>query len=228
MNAGTARIVSTATFLVLVLGIILLLNSVPGPLPARGNQGMLFTFMLAGILISAVAMFHVWRSTVMVYSNSALINRQTGDVEGHADRTKVVWDKDSNLKIISLENVECRLSMAVAPISANPKVKNIIYSVRVKALLSSATLFEKFWGFLTKTMGYEVGSATNLYYLVDRVIQYHLYEFNDACGRELSKLSNPLNPQQQKQFFELVSEFLREKLRPLGISIEHASFQFAD
>jgi len=103
--------------------------------------------------------------------------------------------------------------MTARPITVNPKVREIHYSV----------------SFFTK------GSLQNVKNLLDKLsvsqrqsagelIQFHLFNFQEQFSKELAEFFNPLDEEQQRKLSVLVGAFLRPHLANSGITIQSVRF----
>lgn len=114
-------------------------------------------------------------------------------------------------RILSYEEVEFSSDLSLSAISDNPKVKRIEYYVTISTGGTPERLLALHNSELFKKHGKKW-----LYYL--------MYEFNENWSKELAKLYNPLDKEQQQKFWDLVNSFLSPILLPLQAELKSASF----
>lgn len=110
------------------------------------------------------------------------------------------------------------VGMAVTPITPNPKVRKLAYTVTVGTAVPDAA----FADFLT-VFGVPSKYSPMDYQIRERV-QFLLYEFNEVHSKELAAFYNPLDPQQQQKFTELLRQYLAVELAKMGLTLESATF----
>lgn len=62
------------------------------------------------------------------------------------------------------------------------------------------------------------------YYNVRNLVKYWCYEFNEANSRKVAQLYNPDDPNQQKQFADLLESWMNERLEKEGIEVKSGGF----
>jgi len=55
------------------------------------------------------------------------------------------------------------------------------------------------------------------------VVESLLYDFHDEHSSDLGKLSNPLRPEQNQKFCQLVGDFFNPRLAPYGLVVTTAN-----
>lgn len=113
----------------------------------------------------------------------------------------------------------------VSPITENPKVRRIHYTV--SARMTSPELFyrteerRRLGGYAILAAGKPVSPAAKEIW---QLAAFWTYEFNDGNSAALARFSNPFDPAQQAAFKELVKGWLQEKVAEDGITITVSSF----
>lgn len=107
-----------------------------------------------------------------------------------------------------LKKMEAKTS--VMPITENPKVRQISYSVRIEIARPEV--------FFKKTPArWEMREATEVRREVVNIAARWLYEFNEHHSKGLGELYNPLDEGQVSQLRKMVLPWLNEKLEPEGL-----------
>lgn len=125
-----------------------------------------------------------------------------------------VWKWDERLskaRVISYARRDLPVEMEVSPITDNPKVRQLRYNlvVRVGGSAYSAAAFDR------QARGFK--SETDW-------LRKRLYEFNEQKSRELAKFYNPLEEAQQREFYWMVHEWIRDDLTQSGSTLERTEF----
>lgn len=113
-------------------------------------------------------------------------------------------------KIVSYAAQRKEESQVFQPISENPKVRNLRYTVSIFIMGSPESYIK-----------YKAAVGDNK---VDKFLKYWLYEFQEQHGRQLSGFYNPLSEEQQKKFELLVRNFLETHLESSGMRFGNAKF----
>lgn len=116
-------------------------------------------------------------------------------------------------KIISYASRRKEVTRVFQPISENPKVRNIRYTVSIFVMGSPESYLE-----------YQRFKAVLGDEKADEFLQYWLYEFQEQYGRQLAELYNPLSREQQKKFESLIINFLEPLLKNKGMRLGSAEF----
>ena len=124
------------------------------------------------------------------------------------------WGKTVRISTSGLE-----VSSSVTPITENPKVREVSYTVNF--LVSNPDKYYSSFGAGTNFLWNEADKA--VINEIFRMVRYQLYEFNDLHSGKLAEFYNPLDEKQQQEFEELLVGFLNEKLDDVGLKYE-ASF----
>lgn len=137
------------------------------------------------------------------------------------------WDRRlDGADIISIkpQNHESFVWMNVRPITSNPGVREIKYWVKVQC--STPEQLITMWnGLGLQNPGCMNGSQPHGYNEVkDTWLTSKLYDFNEKRRHELSAFFNPLKPEQQQQFRQLLQDFLAPELQRTGLTLVDARF----
>ena len=97
--------------------------------------------------------------------------------------------------------------MHVDPITKNPKVRKIEFSIETKILMSNT----KGWNIVREWVQEKFAGIPNSGSIKKR-LQYELYEFNDQHSSDMAEFSNPLNENQQLSFGHLLRKFLKDRI----------------
>lgn len=108
------------------------------------------------------------------------------------------------------------VTMKLCPITTNPKVRHLVYSVTTDAHDSA----QKF----IKAMK---GAVAANFQDIQSWIKYLLYEFNEEHSRELATLYNPLDSEQQNKLGDMILAYMSSHFEPIGMKIKDVSFQMA-
>ena len=104
------------------------------------------------------------------------------------------------------------INMKVSPITENPKVREIFYQVKVE-VIKSLRGFQDYYNTFEKT------GETKM-----RFLKRILLNFNEAHSRELGRLFNYLEEEQQKRFSKMVETYLSPYLKGTGLRLKSATF----
>lgn len=118
-------------------------------------------------------------------------------------------------------------NMSVSPVTDNPKVRKILYDVQLRARLSSEESFRQWFEFLTKDRRIPITDLEYMWACIKKVLEYELYEFQNARSKEIAELYNPLDQKQQQKFEELVISFLSPTLKGLEVQPLEIAFHLA-
>ncbi len=132
---------------------------------------------------------------------------------------RAVWKFDKRYKDYEMVALNRKFSVnaSLHPITNNPKVRDLNYSVTIE--LEGTSEAALLW---TKSM--ESSRADN-----GRVwLKYHLNEFSETYSRELSVLYNPLDANQQTAFRALLETFMQPRLQNTGARITESRFYLKD
>lgn len=149
-----------------------------------------------------------------VLPGNALIQTDGTVVRLFNERTVIwEWEFGEEVRLVDYRK-PLVVSMAVSPITENPKVRHLMYKVVVKMVLTPKAYAERFLAFEGSEGGETPGE------LLERV----LYEFNERHSRELAVFYNPRDRLQQAEFGKLVREFLDPIFTARGMVVEEATF----
>src|SRR3989338_2561949 len=127
-----------------------------------------------------------------------------------------IWRRSdfAGLDMYVLTNTAFNVVMRVEPITENPKVRRIDYGVKVRSPYTVAG-----WRAFEKVV---IGDSR--FGDAETFLRFHLYNFNEAESKELAKLYNTLDPDQQAAFSKKVAEYVVEKLALSSLTFESAHF----
>lgn len=127
----------------------------------------------------------------------------------------VLWrDEVSDLlesTVLSYAAVPCTVTMSLQPITPNPKVRKLSYKVVAEAAG-------------TPEAALQVHELLGKWDSVDDCLRYHLYNFQEQKSTALGQFFNPLDSEQQRNFAELVLDFLSPLLERTGVIVKTALF----
>ncbi len=95
------------------------------------------------------------------------------------------------------------VSASVHPITDNPKVRGLKYAIEVE-VLDTRTFFGLGYG--DKDGDWEANNRR-----ISELVEYWLYEFNNAHSRDLAVFYNPFDVRQQQALETLLGEYLKNK-----------------
>lgn len=174
-----------------------------------------FVSLLAGVV--------VWMIAVLVgtVSLTQRVSAHTAFFDNHWRMTAVVdkeltlWYRNPLLNDQQIVYDKRFLSVPMkARITENPKVRAFSYDVTVE-ILGSPEDAQKFYAHAYRTPGWLWETDW---------LRYDLYNFNDGHSKELAKFSNPLDPDQQRRFWNLVSSFLAADLSRASARLTRVHF----
>jgi len=124
------------------------------------------------------------------------------------------WDQVwKNLVILANPGTSCHFSMGVTPITPNPKARNIVTNLHIKLKDGLENL---------QLLRAKLGDD---WYHWHTTVQSLLYDFHENHSIQLGALFNPLRPEQQATFRQLVDDFFGHRLAEMGLEVDEASFQ---
>jgi hypothetical protein len=118
------------------------------------------------------------------------------------------WRVPSNLTIIPFCELITAAEGRVKPISANPKVRELLYNI----VFSTGEIVENIvraWSSAGKPRtDYSLILQKEVRKHFDNWLKFQLYEFNETHSQELSTLYNPMDENQQNRFRKMIEDFL--------------------
>lgn len=213
-----------------------------GNTTAVEETGIVFMILMVGIisvLSSLVFTSLMWVTLgpvflITIEGKQVLIDLQSKVIINYPEKT-FFWKRQfkkisQGCRLMSYALRGISLEMNCRPITPNPKVRELAYTIRGHFLGSIEQLkdFLKEFGYKHEEMGLESWEKwQNLKKGVERFIKFHLYELNETLSTKLGEFYNPFNPQQQAEFKKLVLGFLAPKIENKGITITDISFGLA-
>jgi len=190
----------------------------PGPLLAASIIPAFITGYVAFIVVAVNALdsipaqtaFHTPQGTVV-----AVFHERTNLWKRGPFRDPLLTMEG---EFLPFKRVEYTVAMLVTPITENPKVRELRYSVSFSAC---GTGPEECWN--TRKAAEIVHGEPSF----GNLVRYHLFEMQDELSRVLATLSNPLDADQQARFLKIVHGYLEEKL-PGDIKVTSATFSFPE
>lgn len=171
----------------------------------------------------------IWTSFLAIMSRNSrrlepvtlILSRQGADwqVLMTINQTLVVWEKDlerflaENFAVIDDPSIKCQVEMETRPITANPKVRELTYSVVIRAVgdlrgaKARLNLRNKWQNFS-----------------FEKWLRFQLYEFQEKRSVQLAEFYNPVSHEQQADFLSLVMTFLHAELDRAGFELMEARF----
>ncbi|MFH1207322.1 MAG: hypothetical protein V1668_01820 [Patescibacteria group bacterium] len=192
---------------------------------------MIFTLGCAGW---AVAYYIIFPKSIKFYgsdhqtSGQWAVTRGTGQIMEYSSKTVYMWKKRCpDVIAVSFRDRVQSSTMKVSPITPNPKVRTIVYTVWVDVAIHSLKTMESFIAYVTDVMGKEPTALEKDWNLIDEIVRFKLYEFNNSHSAEIAEFYNPLDPKQQFRFKKLISTFLNDGLEKIGLTVANTAFKLA-
>ncbi|MEK7575352.1 MAG: hypothetical protein AAB511_03955 [Patescibacteria group bacterium] len=167
-----------------------------------------------GFGVIAEAMFHNRHDLIPAYT---LVTNGQGKVarifrhdEYVPHSESVEWRLNGYRDMVSFAPSVSTIKMSVSPITENPKVMRIGYTIEIQTV-PNVSGFVRIW---------KEGGFTK----AEKFVEMQLFDFQFAHSRELAKFNNPLRSEQQNEFRKLVLEFLKPKIEDSGIKIRSINF----
>lgn len=136
---------------------------------------------------------------------------KNGKVERSLEQDEYFWNGElKNYEIFT--PFEPVVHTHTQPITANPKIRNIAYSVKTKVA-----------NVQTNYNHYNHSRPTSKE-LSNQFLNKNIYDFNEYCSKELANFFNPLEKKQQADFFKLTSKYLNPRLNEIGLAVAEAHF----
>jgi len=160
--------------------------------------GLVLSLICAGFLMVFSA-----HGPVAVFDNNLRIEKLS--------MKEPVWCLDKCSSTVRFMNVVSKVS----PITNNPKVRRLSYTVRVEIV----DLHDYF-----NSIGLKPKHGTNSLFtenavIFQRTVEYELYEFNNTHSKELAAFYNPLDRKQTADLAALLKQHINPKLVNSGLAI---------
>ena len=168
------------------------------------------------VLVILSPLFYNYFSTT-----ATVIVKNNGQLEVHPHGNVFCWEWGNNFCV---DNDTHRGHEIISPPTLTcSKASNLTYSLWV-----SVNNIEKFYQSLNalqkKNLIFPIFKSSGYIGVVDEIVNYNLYEFNQAHADDFVGFFNPIDIQQQETFKRLVRENLTAKLARNGIIINDVSF----
>ncbi|OHA31304.1 MAG: hypothetical protein A3B11_01655 [Candidatus Taylorbacteria bacterium RIFCSPLOWO2_01_FULL_44_26] len=162
---------------------------------------------------------------------------KSGEIRKIFEKPTFMWQKNydklsEEAEFLNYDFAKHRslVAMTVTPITDNPKVRKITYQVQV-GWINTPEAYAAYWKETAEFReGILMGNSwvSNFTRRLDRFVRYNLYDFNEEKSKELARFFNPDRSEQQKEFRDLVQNFLGEKFKRAGVQITWAEFSLMD
>jgi hypothetical protein len=186
-----------------------------------GGLGSLPFFLLGFLLGGVIAAEITFLKTDVIYGHTIVLDDK-GEVINEFQKGGEFWRKRwekycQGREVVDFAYYGISTEMKCAPITDNPKVREISYAVRASAYTSVEE-------FLIQRRRFGGGSACEVSRAAEEKIRELLYDFNNDHSRELATFSNPLRAEQQGKFQDLVFGYLQPFASENGITLKSAHF----
>jgi hypothetical protein len=149
--------------------------------------------------------------TIKQIPSQSLIISPQGKIMRVVENYKSDWSWNYiNYTIESFAPQSNAFEMKVNPITDNPKVRNLQYTVEVEILGTPDDYLN-----YKKTLGKKS---------LQQWLGYWLLEFNNSHSKQLGAFSNYYDDQQQTEFNKLIKKYIGPKLVNTGIRFKNAKF----
>ncbi len=141
------------------------------------------------------------------------------------------WDKlISQGRLTDYRERYVRVAMSAHPITDNPKVRSLKYSISVKSYESPEALIalESVVGKYTYAMGIDPTTNSDEKAKITNKIRFLLFEFNEKKSKDLATLYNPLDDAQQARFKAMVKESIGTQLTGIGCYLDYVAFDIGE
>lgn len=185
---------------------------------------------LASLLVSISSMsfapgfWMFWRSGAHVFEKDGSLVTVVPD-------GKALWggSKLANGRHVAYLSDKYKLyvSMKVQPITANPKVRELNYSVELAISNNAESMSLYVARFGAPSLKMFSQGTYQLYFEsgeIEKHVQSLLYEFNEYHSKELSKFYNPFDENQQQEFGRLLRTYVEKDAASFGLEIRRARF----
>ena len=122
------------------------------------------------------------------------------------------WAPENGMAAIPFTELATSTEMYVKPISANPKVRELYYTVRFFTGQFAQTIANVWRAVGMPIVNHPSELQEALQKEFGRWLKFQLYEFNEAHSQELAELYNPLDQSQQYRFRKLLEAFLLPRM----------------
>jgi hypothetical protein len=201
------------------------------PWTTEGISSFCLVVGMLGLLIFGT---NFWSQTSHIFvirlnAGTIIYDEVAGSIRELLDKDTFFRDKNpvfnkDNYRIISVASNNYDQTLTVHPVTANPKVRDITCSLSLGLIEETITGFGQVIKFIGLT---KIGSdwySNRQRFNWDVFTKSLLYDFAEACSKELAELYNPLNEEQQERFKKLIQGFVKPRLVGSGLKIDSCSF----
>ncbi len=203
---------------VLFLGVVTVLAAGLAFYFMRKRRVKLAESVIGVMLIFVVVFVIPFLGLIKVLPKESFLLGPDQEIRGMFPKKAQLWRWDSQLSgasVVSYAAEETKVFMEVKPITDNPKVRDVRYTVIVKA-----------FGTPEKVLAVQQWLAeNNSHQNVKDFLEFWLYEFNEKHSQDLAVFYNPKDAKQQCLFFRLVAGFFKPHLKGSGVTLKSARFR---
>lgn len=146
-----------------------------------------------------------WQTAGPVY----VVSRSADDGETRTHRVLPAWCM-GDTKCYAVPSRGAWLTSHVKPITVNPKVRDLAYTVTAHVCDDAA------FGATLASRGVS-GDASAVYALIQELVRFQLYEFNNAHSVALGELYNPIDAVQNRRLRTLLERAIGPNLAADGL-----------
>ncbi|MFA4937047.1 MAG: hypothetical protein WC575_02000 [Patescibacteria group bacterium] len=174
--------------------------------------------MLGGVAVALIGVFIlrgiIGLITSQTFPAQSFLVTSEGKILATFEEESRLWNWDKRLEgiiCLSYAPIEQNIVLNLHPVTKNPKVLNLQYTIRVlaggtpEAIMTQQCITKKYGG-------------------LQEFIEFHLYEFNREHGGECVAFDNPRDYEQQTKFQSLIKSFLEPRLVDTEIKFQDAYF----
>ncbi|MDO8655541.1 MAG: hypothetical protein Q7R48_04020 [bacterium] len=201
------------------------------PEHAASLAGLYAFCLTATIVVASVASMIFSPGVWLFYRSGAHVFEKDGRLVTVVPDGQALWGwsqltKGREIAYLS-DKYKLYVGMKVQPITANPKVRELAYTVElaISNNAESMSLYVARFGAPSLKM---LSQGTHQLYFESEEIGKHvqslLYEFNEYHSKELSKFYNPFDEKQQQEFGQLLRTYVEKDAARFGLEIREARF----
>jgi len=208
----------TLVYVVIITASVLPLVGIPLFLKKKYGFFSPVGWGLAAALSVSLGGYLVVIHFAMSIPSKSLLLVQEGEVvtiKGTFPKEALLWKGDERLQnamVVSYALQKKTVISRLNPITDNPKVRRLAYSVIIEA-----------FGSPTEYLVYRAATGGKL--RLSDWLEFYLYEFNEKYSKELGIFYNPRDEEQQKNFQALLENFLEPYLKDTGVRFKEARFR---
>ena len=203
-----------------VWGSVELYNRIPDKRRTGKHKWLVNTPMAAGALLTLVAAFSPmyyefpdWPDKLYAVKDGQLVEQPWG-----------AFEYGKELAWVTSPGTVYKSTTSVTPITANPKVRRILYQAEGSIVDATKFLAKPEHRHLYIQHRVTLDAVEDD---VTRLVQYCQYELNNAHSTELAEFYNPLDVGQTQRFRILVEGYLNTCLTPDGVKVKVKKFDLS-